>query len=361
MRPPKVTILNEKTIENMQVLRDCVDLIIDNLPWRFDADGNYNIFGESLRGLFALTKKYAGTRYANIIKSFTRHEFRFSNETYYKKNSAIGSYMSQPRLTLTIYVSAFMRSSSEVSLTDILQHKVSGAGIQTFRGILLHELRHLFQSQLYPKFYDKDGRKEDYNSMQIEIDAAWSHHLEDFSVAEYDNVRNYVLAVMSSFSRYKSLTPEQKQHYIKKTATYWTEMTTGEKAGETSAERLRISREKFKKTLVYCLGNLSGDFDLRQLPGYDPKKNMFLLPNRILKGSANSLSSGKPISASAAPLLFTALSVTLPDDLMKEAASYLKSVYGVTVTDALAGIEDMLSTAGFDGKAVRDYVQKAFS
>jgi hypothetical protein len=211
-----------RTGDNMQCLKDCLELIIANLPHRFEANSRFEIVGSDLRGLQKLEQTYQTTKYAAAIAGLRKVSFVFDNRSEVIGFSWIGFYQSSPHRIVGVRISALMNSFEDVSLETVLAYRNLDVVIQSFRSILLHELRHVFQSFLYPNYYDKILTSNvDYRKDKTEIDASWMHHLEDYDPRNFDNAEHYVKEIMDSLSGYKSLTAKEKQHYFRKTARYY--------------------------------------------------------------------------------------------------------------------------------------------
>ena len=206
----------------MHCLKDCLELVISNLPRRFEADGRFDIDGSDLRGLDKLEQKYAATKYAAAIAGFRKVAFFFDNRSEAMGLSWIGFYQSRPHRIVGIRISALLNSSEDVSLEAVLAYRNLDVVIQSFRSILIHELRHVFQSFIFPDYYDKIADSDvDYRKDKTEIDASWMHHLEDNDPREFQSGGHYVNEIMSSLGLYKSLTPRERTHYFRKTARYY--------------------------------------------------------------------------------------------------------------------------------------------
>lgn len=206
----------------MQCLKNCLELVISNLPRRFEANSRFEIDGGDLLGLEKLEQTYRGTKYAAAIAGFRRVSFVFDNRSEVMGLSWIGFYQSLPHRIVGVRISALMQSFEDVSLEAVLAYRNPEVVIQSFRSILLHELRHVFQSFLYPTYYDKIANSNiDYKKDKTEIDASWMHHLEDYDPRDFDTAEQYVREIMDSLAGYKNLTAKEKQHYFRKTARYY--------------------------------------------------------------------------------------------------------------------------------------------
>ena len=140
--------------DQMQCLKDCLDLVISNLPRRFTADSRFDIDGSELRGLDKLEQTYGATKYAAAIAGFRKVAFVFDNRSEVMGLSWIGFYQSLPHRIVGVRISALLNSSEDASLDAVLAYRNLDVVIQSFRSILLHELRHVFQSFIYPEYYD---------------------------------------------------------------------------------------------------------------------------------------------------------------------------------------------------------------
>jgi hypothetical protein len=206
----------------MQCLKNCLELVISNLPRRFEADSRFEIDGGDLRGLENLEHTYGGTKYAPAIAGFRKVSFVFDNRSEVMGLSWIGFYQSLPHRIVGVRISALMDSFQGLSLEAVLAYRNPDVVIQSFRSILLHELRHMFQSFLFPSYYEKIANSDvDYRKDKTEIDASWMHHLEDYDPRDFDTGEQYVNEIINSLAYYKSLTAKEKQHYFRKTARYY--------------------------------------------------------------------------------------------------------------------------------------------
>jgi hypothetical protein len=223
----------------MQCLKDCLELVISNLPHSFESKSRFEIEGSDLRGLEQLERTYGPTKYAAAIAGFRKVTFVFDNRSEVMGLSWIGFYQSLPHRIVGVRISALMDSSEHVSLEAVLAYRNLDVVIQRFRAILLHELRHVFQSFLYPTYYEKVANSNvDYRKDKTEIDASWMHHLEDYHPRDFQNVGRYVNEIMDSLAGYKNLTAKERQHYFRKTARYYQSVIA-------SSEPVRGANAKF--------------------------------------------------------------------------------------------------------------------
>lgn len=357
--------LDERTLDNMNVLRDCVDLLLSNLPYQFKANSSVAFVGRELSGLNNLIKKYSGTQYEPVLKALQDERFIFKNLTATENASTMGAYSSRPVRALVVNVSGFMASADQVSREAVLAHRIPQA-LKSFRAILLHELRHLFQAHLYSKFFHDDTRESnyEYKTDPVEIDAAWSHHLEDFLIANYPTARAYVDAVMASFAAYKKLNTAQTKHYRNKTATYYYESTRGGRTDtltQPAMTKLVAMRAKTRDWLVKALSAITkNDYDLRQIDGYDPTSSRFLLRPQAVQATAAMIAQGKPIPPTAAAIAFLIVGLVTPPEAAPSVKRYLNAVQKITVNDALTAAPKNFE-GGWDVPAVTRFIQRVFA
>jgi hypothetical protein len=349
-------ILNEKTTENMEVLRDCVDLLIKNLPYKFKANMSDGLQGDRLSGLNEIIKKYAGTRYEEPVKALYQQVFVFNNNM--PITGTLGAYIGRPHNIFKFNISGLMGECRDFTLEELLAFKGNKA-IKTFRGIILHEIRHMFQSVMY-KNYFYGGRDDDYKKSPIEIDAAWVHHLEDYNIDDFTTAESYANVVMSSFAGYKNLTPKEQEHFRRKTIRYYQDHTTGNKsaAGSNAKERLLLARSAAIKLAVNALAKVRNDYDLRNVPGYNKESKFFLFPDRAFRGAASILSSDARVTAVNAPIICLALALTMPPEDKPLIQKLLKSK-GVTAQEALSNADEAFAD-GWDIPAIKSEISKAF-
>lgn len=350
-------VLIERTTENMQVLRDCVELIIANMPRRFPVGLMQPLEGYDLNGLNTLIKKYTGTRYEEPIKALRSLTIFFNNSQ--RVTSTAGSYVGQTR-QMGFNISAFLGEAREVTKDELLAHHGDKA-IKTFRGIVLHELRHLFQSFLYRNYYYGRGDDENYSTAPVEIDAAWKHHLQDFAAEDYPTADAYAKAVMDSFTRYKALSPKVTEHYRRKTIAYWMQhrgLGDDDPLAHGAKERLQAIRAKTKSMILDALSRIKGDLDLRQLDGYNPEATRFFFPDRAVRGTAGLIAQDKPVEPSGAPIVFLILALAPLTD-RDAVRRYLRAVLHTTPNDAIANAEQTFK-GGWDAATISRTIARAF-
>jgi len=358
--------LVEGTFDNMAVLRDCVELLIRNLPYQFPANQTIWLAGVNLNGLDAIINKYKGTPYETTINSIKLMAFAFRNTEALIQSGTVGAYRAKPDMMVLINVSAFMRSAEAVRVEDVLRQYRAELPIKTFKAILLHELRHVFQSFSYEPYYYGRGNREDllYKKSPVEIDAAWSHHLQDFDVTQYPDANSYTDAVMASFASYKSLTPPQYDHYRRKTLRYYVEMIgrvgrQPDPLAQPAGQRLVANRTATRQWLSAAINQLGGDIDLRNLPGYNPQATRFFFPQNAVRATAGMIAQDKTIKPEAAPIAFLVASLAITPDKGPEVIRHLRGVQKITPQQAIAYADNSF-TGGWDTEAMKRQISSVF-
>lgn len=363
----KIHELIESTIGNMQVLNDCVDLVISRIPYKIkeneQVDIQFNIDHGDVRKLSDRYNKYPYWEAA--IKKFSSMRIILTNDERFIRNSTIGSFSAETG-QIVLYISALMRSSKEVTRDELLSKRVDNYPIKTFRAILLHEIRHLFQYSSYPKFYNRPEMVDyakNYQSEPIEIDAAWYHHLTDFDVSDYTNPESYVNDVMKSFSDYKKLSPRWQSHYRRKTAIYFYNQKNkkNDKFSSTTArERLVGNREKIKDFIVSSIRvPTSTDYNLRNLPGYDQNAGKFFLPSSIIENIRYAILKNKDIKKSTASIFYLVVAIYNPS-IPHEVKKYLNNVCHISLADALSTVDSYFPN-NFDRETIKKYIATTFA
>jgi hypothetical protein len=303
-------------MDNMQLLNDCVDLIIQKMPYQFEANQSYELRGWDLN-IKPIAAKYPGNE--EFFRVLTHTNLIFGNKEYAINKTTLGSFIAKPVLILAFNLSGFMQSAQTLNRDALLTMRRDDLPIKTFRAIVLHELRHMMQSTSYEKYYygkGNDQAETSYKTSPIEIDAAWNHHLQDFDPKQFPTGNAYADAVMASFANYKTLSPEWQNHYRRKTIRYWMEATRQTQPDMLSLptqQRLVVNRDQTKNWLVPALSQIgNSDYDLRQMAGYNPQSTRFLFPSNAIRSTAAMIGKDKQIQPESAPIAFFAASLVTP-------------------------------------------------
>lgn len=352
--------LKEGTKDNIEVLRDCLNLILDDFPNIIPSQEIIIRHVSDMSGIGLLISKYKGTKYEAGIETFFNTVIKYINTSNSNRN-VYGSYSSSHNISSQLYVniSSFMGYVDSFKKQTLLNYRRDDLPVKTIKAILGHEIRHLFQSQLFTDHYYTTSNNA-YDTKSIEVDAAWFHNLKDFDTSSYSSVSQYVFDVMDSFSKYKKLTTKQYVHYRKKTAQHYFNETSGNKDipsfTSDAGSRLKLKREKTKAMILNKLAKVNSDFDMRELPNYGADFRMFFLPARIFKSVAATLSKTREeLKTLPATPIFLTLAILLDDEELDLAARYIRSTYQLTIRNALEKFDDYIP-AVFDREAIRNFL-----
>jgi hypothetical protein len=226
--------ITESTIDNLNLLKQIADIIIDHLPDTIKKEDEFILTGyELMDDIMPIFEKYKNTKYKNSIVKVVSTDYRISNKEEYMFKTK--GYYAASKSIIGINLSGILNNSINLTKEKIKQNKIIAS-------VIIHELRHLFQFSEYPEFYKKDlkidnsglekvspekindelkkRKEEKYRKMKIEIDAAWTHMLNQFDDGK-NSVDVFVKRVMDELKYYKDLTPKQIEHYRRKTARYY--------------------------------------------------------------------------------------------------------------------------------------------
>jgi ribosomal protein S18 acetylase RimI-like enzyme len=365
--------LFESTTGNMEILKDISKLLIDKMPQKIFHDEIKRIWGDDLN-LKPLREKYQEKKQIAFLNKIEKTRFVFSNHK--RDISTILGWYNVSQNELFICISAFMRSNETVELKDILAKENYLSPLKTFRGILLHELRHLFQAVDYSDYFHSSADRAkmgassgDYTSNPIELDAAWFHHLQDYDVEEYKHAPNsYVKDVMKSFSGYKKLNKKQLDHYRKKTGAYYVAVMKGESVDHLNLppqERLKVKRKKVEQNILDILNRFEWDQDLNlreEIAGYDMEAGSFLLPMRRL-ASVRQVAGAEKVSLSHKVFLFILLAIGFSESTDNAASinNLMKMVHKFTYQDAINNLDEVLKSYSFDNESLKKLIREVFS
>lgn len=318
--------ITEDTIQNMDAVRAAADLAIQYMPNVPINDILTFMIPE--RACIATSKQFGDSPHAAALAKLHQVQFVINGRS---ETSTAGAFQSSPTLKIAVFTKNF--SGDEGFVSNDAHKRLANQAIKSVYSTLVHELRHYFQYHLI----SKTTKEYPYRVDPMEIDAAWMHHLIDYSPDEYGSAAAYAEELMASFSRYKDLTPKQTEHFRRKTIRYWIEV----KAGHSPKDALTIVQRlaKKKKAIGDALADRVMAFepdkqslDLRDIvPGYEG--NWFLLPSNFRTGIAQRLRSQKMGSGDAIlAYLFLAASGTKSADTE---IAFVEKISGVSFDEAL--------------------------
>ena len=245
--------LAEASVENIRVLRQLANAIWSSLP-EVPEDTVKDVYLSQLNGFNRIYKAYEGhNKFAKPFQIMETTQLRLVNDEsykdkYYDQNQNIWGYHSSSSDNLLL-----------VWMSNIL--KQTYAVEASAKSTLVHELRHLFQHALYPKYFNsRQAFTKPYEKQQIEIDAVWSQILgQEIDVEDYrDYPADFVREVMDKLMNTKQLSDSEVQHYSRKTLKYFRQFFDE----NTEAEWRRIVNmwgKEIKQHSDYSVENFVGD------------------------------------------------------------------------------------------------------
>jgi hypothetical protein len=208
--------ITEATIVNIELLDEISEIILSELPDSIDKNTKVIIEGYYLSDdLKKIYKKYKKTKYQKALIKVASTDYVF---TFGKTKSKDYGYYdaSNAKIIIHLYNSINYRNR------DI--NKLSKSQIMNTRNVkstLVHELRHLFQYSEYPEYFSKDLSNQDYKKSKVEIDAAFTHIIQETDPFKYELPNRFAQTVMVGLIHYKDLTDKQIKHYHKKAIDYF--------------------------------------------------------------------------------------------------------------------------------------------
>lgn len=244
--------LTEASVENIRVLKQLTNAIWSSLP-EIPNDTVKDIYLSQLPGFNRIYKAYEGhDKFAKPFQIMETTQLRIVNDEnyqdkYYDQKQNVWGYHSSSDNLLLIWMSNIRKQTYAVEASS--------------KSTLVHELRHLFQHALYPKYFNsRQAFTKPYEKQQIEIDAVWSQILgQEIDVEDFrDYPREFVQEVMDRLMNTKQLSDSEVQHYSRKTLKYFRQFFDE----NTEAEWRRIVNmwgKEIKQHSDYSVENFVGD------------------------------------------------------------------------------------------------------
>lgn len=244
--------LAEASVENIRVLRQLANAIWSSLP-EVPEGTVKDVYLSQLNGFNRIYKAYEGhNKFAKPFQIMETTQLRLVNDEsykdkYYDQNQNIWGYHSSSDNLLLVWMSNIRKQTYAVEASA--------------KSTLVHELRHLFQHALYPKYFNsRQAFTKPYEKQQIEIDAVWSQILgQEIDVEDYrDYPSDFVQEVMDRLMNTKQLSDAEVQHYSRKTLKYFRQFFDE----NTEAEWRRIVNmwgKEIKQHSDYSVENFVGD------------------------------------------------------------------------------------------------------
>lgn len=228
--------LFEKVVDNNSLLNDLYDIVVDIMPQTFKPHevihkNKYNIITSNKYK--KIYNKYKNTKYENVLNIFKNIIITFDNSDIL---STTGSYIYKDKSTqeqIIIYIGSLNKKIDYVSKNSLLYNKLIDG--DSFKSIIIHELRHFVQFNMFDKKYlhnqrnykDKFNNKFTYDNMNLEIDARFYDILNNHNPNKKD-IRNFSKDVINDLQHYKKLTNKQLTHYLKKVIQYYIDINNSE-------------------------------------------------------------------------------------------------------------------------------------
>ena len=207
--------LAEASVENIRVLRQLANAIWSSLP-EVPEDTVKDVYLSQLSGFNRIYKVYQDhPKFNKPFQIMETTQLRIVNDPnyrdrYYDQKEGIWGYHSSSDNLLLIWTSNIRKQTYAVE--------------SSAKSTLVHEIRHLFQHALYPKYFNsRQAFKKPYEKQPIEIDAVWSQILgSDIDVEDFQEYPSeFVQEVMDRLLAYKQLSDQEVQHYSRKTMKYF--------------------------------------------------------------------------------------------------------------------------------------------
>lgn len=354
--------LLESVNDDIAVLSKIADLVLSWLPSEIPADDSIRF--ERLPNSHTVVKSLLETvpesQHGLVLQLLTKTNYVFNNTKKHLNATEVGVHITDNATRTTaivVNVSTFIGGYDSISKEELLSTKLNDQPFKSIKSILIHEMRHGQQYHNYGGHPSSDTYS--YSTNPDEIDAAWLHHLSDYSVNDYNTAIDYVRSVMSSFDLYKKLTNKQRKHYLKKTAAYWYEHHNPNVDKVSPTDKLRDTTEKQINTLIDEVNDsmtISGINDLRTYDGYPQDASNFLIPyENFVTATRNTLTLVKEYNDKMIAYVYGFLSM-LHDRLginIDIAKRILHKKYSISLEQAI----ELIRKEGF-GKFDGDYFIK---
>lgn len=343
---------------NSDLLGDLADYILKLLPRvRYDEVERLTLSYYTNEHEFKrIVDRYP--QYAKALWNLAHVTVVVDNKTETSTAGAYGARSGHRGGTIVIFCKTLGSEGKPAADPKTLTRMDNGS-IRSVKSTLVHELRHFFQRELFPKYYEKRP-DADYATDPIEIDAAWFHHLEDFDPTAYTTAAEYAAAVIRAFADYKSLTSYYRRHYFRKAAKYWFERMRGTPDAPPMSlkERNAASKEAQAKAVANMFDSTATS--LRDaIPRYDPDAKMFFIRNQWGSALRSAITNQKPIGSSNEGIAYLLLALgSLPDK--KLARAVLERLSGKTFEESMQTLP-FKNHKGWDANAIEGFIRKRFS
>lgn len=200
--------INEATYENIKVLKELANIIVNHT--QIPQDNINTIYLSQIPQFTQLYNQYINTKFKTAFQIMETTEIIFINDPnyndkYFGKNTNYGGYW----------------SSTDNQIVIFLYNNITNTN--NLIKVLIHELRHLFQTALYGDYANSIiAHKPKYESRPIELDATWHDIIGNTIIEYYYGVpTEYADHILYDMKKIKSLSPKIEKHYYRKTLKYY--------------------------------------------------------------------------------------------------------------------------------------------
>lgn len=156
-----------------------------------------------------------------IIKYINNPQY---NDPHYGTNAKWGGYYDSNNNLIAVFVYNLIPIGQNLNINYIFQKT-------KITQVLIHELRHLFQYNIYPEYFTSNkAYKHPYDTRHIELDASWSDIVgkinKDTIFNNINHINDLTNEIIQDLKNIKKLSPKLENHYKIKTIKYFTNIIT---------------------------------------------------------------------------------------------------------------------------------------
>lgn len=357
----KVLKITEATNVNMSLLKDITKMVLDKLPKEFKI-GSTNKVYLSASDISELIKKYPQKE--TTIYKFEDLEFLFPHTKVNLNVKTYGHYVSSIN-EIAVNITGIAKTIEDVTLEQVKKARTDNFGLLP---VLVHEIRHAMQYGEYDDYFNVSRRAKPYTQREIEIDAAWHDHLEQFNPKDFKNAKQYADTVMGELQIHRTLTDKQFRHYHRKTIKYYSNPEMDKPFKNVKQRRDEFISEQLPQQIQSTIGKkykLLQNFDLRNLSGYNSDK--FLLPLRTILPRLQKILGGEQAANDFQKnMLYLTVALAIPGQTqaLKYFARYMKTVHDYTPQQAITSIETGLTQpegyTPYDFESIKNYLKSEY-
>lgn len=317
-------------------LAELADHLLGQLPNKInDGESRYVRFLFTDYEVEKLIEKYPDMK-TLLVNLFRLSGVEFTSKNAGKTGAAFVTKKGRTDGSIIVY-----RKTGEDTMVPSMPH---------YKRYLIHELRHFHQWLSYQDFFDAQP-KTTYDKDPLEIDAAWIDHIEHHGPKNFKSPVDFAKSLMGDFSKYKTLTPKQTDHYFRKSVKVWLDYHMSETKTLPFKERVAAYKAK-RRAELFSKFDTDRDINLKEIiPNY--LGDNFLLPSRMAKQIVSLITNNvAPEGVNA--LLF--LAVLRANGINGEALDGLwNRLTGETVKDSVSRVPSDSLPSGWDQESLTGY------